>query len=215
MFFYVYQIKNMVNDKVYVGVHKTNNINDGYMGSGAVLKHAIKKYGIENFIKTIIKFCPTYEDALQKESEIVTDEFLLREDVYNIRRGGTGGFDYINKNNLGYLANNPPIGELNNFYGKHHTPETKQKLAQSTKRHKAGVPLTPTHRENIAKSLIGKKHSEERRKRISQSRKGQPAHNKNQPAPRWKCPHCFREGGGLGNKTRFHFDNCKNKGSVS
>ena len=94
---YLYQITNLINNKIYVGVHKTDNIDDGYMGSGKVIKSAIKKHGIENFRKDILEFFDTYDTALDKESEIVTDEFLLREDVYNLRRGGTGGFDYINK----------------------------------------------------------------------------------------------------------------------
>jgi hypothetical protein len=89
---YIYQITNLINKKIYVGVHKTSDLDDGYMGSGKVIKSAIKKYGLENFHKDIIEFFNTYDQALQREKEIVTDEFLLREDVYNLRRGGNGGF---------------------------------------------------------------------------------------------------------------------------
>lgn len=98
MFYYIYQITNKVNGKIYVGVHKTRNLDDGYMGSGKVIKSAIKKYGLDNFTKDILEFFETSEEMYVREKEVVTDEFLLREDTYNLRRGGTGGFDYINNN---------------------------------------------------------------------------------------------------------------------
>jgi len=70
------------------------------MGSGKVIKSAIEKYGIDNFKKDILEFFEDSETMYAREKEIVTHEFLLREDTYNLRRGGTGGFDYINSNQL-------------------------------------------------------------------------------------------------------------------
>ena len=99
-YYYLYQITNLVNAKIYVGVHKTKNLDDSYMGSGKVISAAIQKHGIENFKKDILEFFDTSGAMYAKEKEIVTDEFLLREDTYNLRRGGTGGFDYINKTGL-------------------------------------------------------------------------------------------------------------------
>lgn len=55
MFYYLYEIKNLINNKIYVGVHKTNDLNDGYMGSGKVIKRAMEKHGTENFTKVILE----------------------------------------------------------------------------------------------------------------------------------------------------------------
>ena len=97
MHYYLYQITNLVNGKIYVGVHKTRDMNDGYMGSGKTILRAIKKYGTNSFRKDILE---TFQDELSmyaREKEVVTEEFLSRKDVYNLRRGGSGGFDHINK----------------------------------------------------------------------------------------------------------------------
>lgn len=102
MFFYLYEIRNNLNGKIYVGVHKTKDMNDGYMGSGKVINSAIEKYGIENFKKTILEEFNTSEEMFAREREIVNEEFLAREDVYNLRRGGSGGFDYINQLGLNH-----------------------------------------------------------------------------------------------------------------
>lgn len=72
-------------------------MNDGYMGSGKVIKRAIEKHGIDNFRKDILETFENSESMYAREKEVVTEEFLSRDDVYNLRRGGHGGFDYINK----------------------------------------------------------------------------------------------------------------------
>lgn len=97
---YLYQITNLVNGKIYVGVHITNDLEDGYMGFGNVIKRAIKKHGLSNFKKDILEFFDSEEEMYAREKEVVTEEFLSRNDVYNLRRGGQGGFDFINKNGL-------------------------------------------------------------------------------------------------------------------
>lgn len=89
---YFYKITNNINNHFYYGVHNTNNLNDGYMGSGVRLLFAYKKYGIENFTKEILKFFDTKEDAFAYESEIVNEELVNSSECYNLSIGGKGGF---------------------------------------------------------------------------------------------------------------------------
>ncbi len=84
----VYQITNKINKMIYIGVHITRNINDGYMGSGRKITKAISEYGISNFEKVILYQFDNESDMIKKESELVNDSFLKRGDVYNIIIGG-------------------------------------------------------------------------------------------------------------------------------
>lgn len=90
----------MKNGKIYVGAHKTDDINDNYMGSGKYLRNAIAKHGVEQFKKKILHELSSEDEMFGKETEIVTEEFLSRDDTYNLKLGGLGGFNYINENNL-------------------------------------------------------------------------------------------------------------------
>jgi len=92
MIYYLYQITNLVNGKIYIGVHRTNNLDDGYMGSGKNIQAAIKKYGLDHFRKDILEYFDSLDDMFLREAEIVNKDFLLREDVYNIVEGGSGRF---------------------------------------------------------------------------------------------------------------------------
>ncbi len=87
---FVYKTTNLINKKIYVGVHSTDNLDDGYLGSGKRLLLAIRKYGKENFKREIISFVDSREDAYKLESEIVTTSFIENKDVYNITEGGYG-----------------------------------------------------------------------------------------------------------------------------
>ena len=105
--YYLYQITNNLSKKIYVGVHQTGNLDDGYMGSGKVIRRAIDKHGIENFTKVILETFENAEAMYAREAQVVNEEFLLREDVYNLRRGGQGGWDFLNKNGLNNSTKTP------------------------------------------------------------------------------------------------------------
>jgi len=87
---YFYKITNNLNGHFYYGVHNTNNLDDGYMGSGTRLHYAYKKYGIENFTKEILKFFDTSKDAFEYEAEVVNEDLIKDDNCYNIKQGGEG-----------------------------------------------------------------------------------------------------------------------------
>jgi len=105
MFYLIYKITNKLNNNIYIGFHQTKNKDDGYMGSGKYIRHAIKKYGVENFSKEILFELNSAEEMHKKEAELVNENFLAQTNTYNLRLGGTGGFDYINKNKLYGFSN--------------------------------------------------------------------------------------------------------------
>lgn len=107
MYYTVYKITNNVNEKYYIGKHQTTDVNDNYMGSGKLIKRAIKKYGIENFTKEILFVFDNEEEMCNKEKELV----IVSEQTYNLCEGGTGGFGYINSKGLNFGGNHKEASE--------------------------------------------------------------------------------------------------------
>lgn len=88
--FYIYKTVNKVNGKYYIGKHK-GETGDSYIGSGTILRQAIKKYGKESFEKEELIYCLTEEEANHWEKRII-DLNINNPNCYNIAPGGEGGY---------------------------------------------------------------------------------------------------------------------------
>lgn len=96
MYGYIYETKDNLNDKYYVGKHIASEYNKTYYGSGASLKEAIKKYGKKNFSNRIICKVDSEEDLNKKEIFYI-DLYMKKygaEKMYNMAKGGQGGNQY-------------------------------------------------------------------------------------------------------------------------
>ena len=108
-FNYFYKITNNINGDFYYGFHTTNNLDDGYMGSGVALHEAYKQFGIENFTKEIIKYFNTRKEAYEYEAMILTPEVINNPHCLNLKTGGLNDFIYceqtIEKNRQSNVIN--------------------------------------------------------------------------------------------------------------
>ena len=140
---YLYKITNTINGKYYIGMHSTNNLDDGYFGSGKVLFKAIKKYGLQNFKKEILCFVNNKEELKELEALVVTTEWIRenRKFVYNVQKGGHGGAAVGNKNRLGKPQSEEwrlkmsakRKGANHPMYGKTHSFESKKNMSLNKK----------------------------------------------------------------------------------
>ena len=70
MYGYIYLTTNLVNNKKYVGMHKSAYFDPDYKGSGKILWQAIRKYGWENFKVELLVECETPEDLYKSEESL-------------------------------------------------------------------------------------------------------------------------------------------------
>ena len=135
----IYKTINKINNKIYIGKDVYNNPN--YLGSGKMLKKAIKKYGKENFKKEIIESCDDEQKLSNREIYWIDKLNATDNNIgYNIAIGGSGGW----------------LGE---------------KVNEKRKKSLTGRKFSDNHRKNLSKSLSGRKLSEDHHKKIVESRR--------------------------------------------
>ena len=81
------------------------------MGSGKLITRAIQKYGYKNFEKKILFIFETEKEMNAKEAELVTEEFCLKEDTYNLCPGGQGGWGYLNDSSKKHIERTSRAGK--------------------------------------------------------------------------------------------------------
>jgi len=197
----VYKTVNKVNNKFYIGVHKCANPQkfDGYYGSGSLLKRAIKKHGMENFVRETLFEFDSYEKAYQKEQEIVNSILIESNSCYNIKLGGNGGTTQNEevREQFSLSRQGKFIKEQNHFYGRKHSNEARKKMSDA-KKGKYLKDQNPNWKGGFRK----KKFSSEKERQLAQSsfmkehnpmnsfevQKKHAESMKNKP--RVLCPHC-------------------------
>ena len=89
---YLYKTTCIITGRWYIGMHSTNNLNDGYMGSGKRLRRSIRKHGIENHTKEILEFFENRDLLLEGEKKTITEDMVLDNNCMNLMGGGKGGY---------------------------------------------------------------------------------------------------------------------------
>lgn len=122
-FYYTYKItllKGSLAGHYYYGRHKTNNLNDGYAGSGKLVSDYYDKYGkIEHqtYIKEIIAFYTDDEELNIGEKEIIGDKYNTDPLCMNLCEGGTWGMLSDKSIEMMKLHHKDVSGKNNPMYG--------------------------------------------------------------------------------------------------
>lgn len=181
---YLYKTVNKVNGKYYYGMHSTNNLEDGYLGSGTALRAAFRKHGKENFELTILEYFDSRESLVEAEKSLVTEEEVVNKDCYNLKQGGRGGtcsdlhYDrWVNARHTTHV----------DFWKEHGRRWREQQLLREKvdteyregKKEKQINTLKQYFKEKGGGNFLGKKHSESTRSKISKALEGKQKGNSN------------------------------------
>ena len=157
---YIYKITRF-DGKYYIGMHSTDNLDDGYFGSGKLITRSLKKHGNEKHTKEILEFLPSRILMKSRERQLVNEEVVSDIKCMNLQLGGEGGFiDEIHQRKcaaaggrVGGLIAGPIVSNMQS------TKDNRLK----TNLLRYGVGSKPTF------GMLGKGHSEKARKQMSVS----------------------------------------------
>jgi hypothetical protein len=205
-------------------MHSTDDLEDGYVGSGTRLWHSIKKHGRENFKMEILEFCSDRELLKKREAELITEEMLKDPLCMNLRTGGEGGYSVTEEVKERIKIRWTPERRLAQAERlrtviKNRFENWSYKVRQKKVPEKTRSQLTKEQWERRrnserykdicekmsqkAKARVHRNHTEESKKKMSDLKIG-----KKQSIV--ECPHCGKVGGSA-TMPRWHFDNCKLK----
>lgn len=152
---FIYLTTNCVNGKIYIGRHEfleDKKRNANYKGSGTIFKKALKKYGKENFRREILRLCETLHELEVWEYVYIKKYHSQNREIgYNIADGDVNSSEY-----------NPAK-----------LPEVRKKISNTLKKkYKCGeINKEKIRRCGINHPMFGKNHSEESKRKNSESKK--------------------------------------------
>lgn len=161
---FIYKTTNLLSGKYYIGMHSTDNLEDGYLGSGKRLRYSINKYGVENHKREILEFVDSRKKLAEREREIVNLSEIEKKECLNLMIGGEGGFISEEQQKLRSSAGGRAAKEKrknNLILFKAHSERSSKSMKKNHEEGKINY-----------NTFFGKKHSEETKKMISEIKKG-------------------------------------------
>lgn len=149
---YIYKTTCNVTGRWYIGKHSCYDINDGYMGSGTVLRRSIRKYGIEQHTKEILEYCESKEVLNFRENEIVNSVLIQDPNCMNLMCGGSGGATMTGRKHSDETKKKMSLVHM----GKTIPEKVKKKISI-----KVSETLIGNQRAKGNKNWVGKKHKKE------------------------------------------------------
>ena len=180
---FIYLTTNIINGRKYMGQRKFSHGWKGYLGSGIILTQAIKKYGKDNFNRTIMAIAYSKEELNKLEIEFIHNHNAVEnDDYYNITHGGDSPMsgrkmseehkDKISKSEKGKdVSLETRIKISVSSKGRMHSIETKEKI-RKTSEERLHSEKTKEKMRGENNHFYGKHHSEESKLKMSNSLKG-------------------------------------------
>ena len=162
-FHYIYKTTNLINEKYYIGMHSTDNLEDGYIGSGKRLWYSINKYGKENFKCEILEILPNRNSLKKREKELINEDLLIDPMCMNLQIGGGGGLSSIEHKKKFHSSGGKSTLHLLEKYRENHIFNLKNNLEYRKK-------YLDKIKDNL--NWIGRTHKEDSKKKMSESKKG-------------------------------------------
>jgi hypothetical protein len=173
---FIYKTTNLLSGRYYIGMHSTDDLNDGYLGSGTYLKRSINKHGKENHSIEILEFVNSREELAAREKEIVSLQEIAKKECMNLKVGGEGGFTIEQTRNGGKLSGAKHAERMKN------DPEFKKRISEGVGIKSKERFLSDKENFSLVKHRAdwnGKKHSEESIKKMKEAKIGHGVGEKN------------------------------------
>jgi hypothetical protein len=144
---YIYKITRD-DGKYYIGLHSTDNLDDGYFGSGERLWKSINYHGKEKHTKTILEMFNSRADLIAREKELVTKQIIESDgNILNLVPGGS----YFTRRPDKAEGNKNKSEALKKFYasGSDASLEARQKVSEAN----TGKAISDAHKEILSITL--------------------------------------------------------------
>ena len=165
---YIYLTTCLVNGKKYIGQSINDRDRNTYLGSGIAFKNALKKYGKDNFVKTILVDNISCLDELNElERDFISKYDCLSPNGYNLDLGGTNKGRMseltkkkITKSRTGKYTEKQRIANIESHKGLKLSDETKKKIGDANRGKPSwnkGKKMPKGHSEKMRKIMKGRK----------------------------------------------------------